>query len=49
MLAVSATVTGIVLFEFYRQSSYAQVTRTDKVVDRNCREIEARYASLISF
>jgi signal transduction histidine kinase len=48
MLAVSATVTGLVMLEFYRQSANAQVARADELVDRTCRELGERYASLIS-
>ncbi len=48
MLAASATVTGFVLLEFYRQSANAQVARADALVDRSCRELGDRYASLIS-
>jgi signal transduction histidine kinase len=48
MLATSATVTGFVLLEFYRQSANAQVARADELVGRSCREIGDRYASLIS-
>jgi signal transduction histidine kinase len=48
MLAASATVTGFVLLDFYRQSSNAQVARADELVDRSCRELGERYASLVS-
>jgi signal transduction histidine kinase len=48
MLAISATVTGFVLLEFYRQSANAQVARADELVGRSCRELGDRFGSLIS-
>lgn len=45
ILAVSATVTGLLLLEFYRQSANAQVARADELVDRSCRELRDRYVS----
>jgi signal transduction histidine kinase len=48
MLAVSATVTGLVMLEFYRQSANAQVAWADELVDRTCRELGESYASLVS-
>jgi signal transduction histidine kinase len=48
MLAVSGTVTGLLLLEFYRQSANAQVTRAQELVDRSCRELSDRYAAVMS-
>jgi signal transduction histidine kinase len=46
MLAVSGMVTGVLLFEFYRQSISAQVGRAEEAVARSCRELADRYQSL---
>jgi hypothetical protein len=44
MLAVSGTVTGFLLLEFYRQSANAQVSRAVDLVTRACRELDDQYA-----
>jgi signal transduction histidine kinase len=46
MLAVSGMVTGLLFFEFYRQSTSAQVGRAEEAVARSCRELADRYQSL---
>jgi signal transduction histidine kinase len=43
MLLVSGTVTGLLLIELYRQSTNAQVGRTEEAVTRTCRELADRY------
>jgi signal transduction histidine kinase len=48
MLAVSGTVTGLLLLEFYRQSANAQIARAQELVDRSCRELGDRYAAFVS-
>ena len=45
MLAVSGVVTGLLLVEFYRQSTNAQVGRAEEAVARTCRELADRYQS----
>ncbi len=45
MLALSGTVTGLLLVEFYRQSASAQVARAEGTVTRACRELADRYRS----
>jgi len=47
MLAVSGTVTGLLLLEFYRKSANAQVGRAVDLVARACRELDDRYASFL--
>jgi hypothetical protein len=44
MLAASAIATGFVLFEFYRQSANAQISRAEDIVARGCCDIGERYA-----
>jgi signal transduction histidine kinase len=44
MLALSAGITGFVLFEFYRQSANSQVARAEEALTRACRDIGERYA-----
>jgi hypothetical protein len=44
MVAISAAVTGFVLFEFYRQSANAQIMRAEDMLARGCRDIGERYA-----
>jgi signal transduction histidine kinase len=48
MLALSGTVTGFLLLEFYRQSANAQVGRAEDAVARSCRDIADRYAFFVS-
>jgi signal transduction histidine kinase len=48
MLAVSGTVTGVLLVEFYRQSANAQVSEADERVTRACRDLGDRYAFFVS-
>jgi signal transduction histidine kinase len=48
MLAVSGTVTGFLLLEFYRQSANAQVGRAVDLVTRACRELNDRYAFFLT-
>ena len=43
MLAVCGVVTGLLLVEFYRQSTNAQVGRAEEAVARTCRELADRY------
>jgi signal transduction histidine kinase len=43
MLAASSVVTGLLLVEFYRQSTNALVGRADEAVARSCRELADRY------
>ncbi len=46
MLALSGTVSGLLLVELYRQSTNAQVARAEDMVARACRELAARYRSV---
>jgi signal transduction histidine kinase len=48
MLAVSGTVTGLLLLEFYRQSANAQVGRAVDLATRACRELDDRYAFFLA-
>lgn len=48
MLAISGIVTGLLLVEFYRQSTNAQVGRAEEAVARSCRELADRYQSFAS-
>ncbi len=48
MLAVSALVTGFLLWQFYRQSANVQVTQAEGAVVRTCRDISDRYAFYVS-
>ena len=48
MLAVSGVVTGLLLVEFYRQSTNAQVGRAEEAVARSCRELDDRYQFFVS-
>jgi signal transduction histidine kinase len=48
MLAISGTVTGLLLLEFYRQSANAQVGRAVDLVTRACRELDDRYAFFLT-
>jgi hypothetical protein len=43
MLAASGVVTGLLLVEFYRQSTNALVGRAEEAVARSCRELADRY------
>lgn len=43
MLALSGTITGLLLVEFYRQSTSAQVGRAEETVARSCRELADGY------
>jgi MFS family permease len=45
MLAVSGTVTGLLLVEFYRQSTNAQLGHAEEAVVRSCRELADLYQS----
>jgi signal transduction histidine kinase len=44
VLAVSGTVTSLLLVEFYRESANALVARTEEAVARSCRDLGERYA-----
>jgi signal transduction histidine kinase len=48
MLAISGTVTALLLIEFYQQSSNAVVSRAEDAVARSCRELGDRYAFFVS-
>src|SRR5213082_3235186 len=48
MLAVSGVVTGLLLVEFYRQSTNAQVGRAGEAVARACRELADRYQFFVT-
>jgi signal transduction histidine kinase len=48
MLAVSGVVTGLLLLEFYRQSTNAQVGRAEEAVARTCRELADRYQFFVA-
>jgi hypothetical protein len=48
MLAVSGVVTGLLLVEFYRQSTSAQVGRVEESVARTCREFPDRYQFFVT-
>jgi signal transduction histidine kinase len=48
MLAMSAVVTGFVLFEFYRQSANSQIMRAEDTVARSCRDIGDRYSFVVA-
>jgi signal transduction histidine kinase len=48
MLAVSGVVTGLLLVEFYRQSTNAQVSRAEEAVARTCRELADRYQFFVT-
>ena len=48
MLAASGTATGILLFEFYRQSANVQLGQAEQAAARGCREISDRYAFLFA-
>jgi hypothetical protein len=48
MLAVSGVVTGLLLLEFYRQSTNAQVGRAEEAVVRTCRELADRYQFFVT-
>src|SRR5947199_14413 len=48
MLATSAAVTGLVLFESYRQSANSQIIRAEDVVARGCRDIGDRYSFVVA-
>ena len=48
MLAVSGVVTGLLLVEFYRQSTNAQVGRAEEAVVRTCRELADRYQFFVT-
>jgi signal transduction histidine kinase len=48
MLAVSGTVTGLLLLEFYRQSANAQVARAVDLATRTCRELDDRYGFFLT-
>jgi len=48
MLAVSALVTGFLLWQFYRQSANVQLSQAESAVVRACRDIGDRYAFYVS-
>ena len=48
MLATSAAVTGLVLFESYRQSANSQIIRAEDMVARGCRDIGYRYSFVVA-
>ena len=48
MLAVSGTVTGVLLLEFYRQSASAQVARAEDTAVGACRDLADRYAFFVT-
>jgi len=48
MLAVSGVVTGLLLVEFYRQSTNAQVGRAEETVARACRQLADRYQFFVT-
>src|SRR5438067_5894838 len=48
MLVVSGTVTGLLLLEFYRQSTSAQVGRAEEAVARTCHELDDRYQFFVT-
>lgn len=47
MLALSGTITGLLLVEFYRQSTSAQVGRAEEAVARSCRELADGYQGFV--
>jgi signal transduction histidine kinase len=48
MLAISGTVTAVLLIEFYQQSTNALVSRAEDAVARSCRDLGDRYAFFVS-
>jgi hypothetical protein len=48
MLAVSGTVTALLLIECYQQSSNALVSRAEDAVARSCRDLGDRYAFFVT-
>jgi signal transduction histidine kinase len=48
MLAVSGSVTALLLIEFYQQSTNTLVSRAEDAVTRACRDLGDRYASFIT-
>jgi hypothetical protein len=48
MLAVSALVTGFLLWQFYRQSANVQISQAESAAVRACRDIGDRYAFYVS-
>ena len=48
MLAVSGVVTGLLLVEFYRQSTNAQVGRAEETVARACRQLADSYQFFVT-
>jgi signal transduction histidine kinase len=48
MLAVSGTVTALLLVEFYQQSTNALVSRAEDAVARSCRELVDRFAFFVT-
>jgi signal transduction histidine kinase len=48
MIAVSGTVTGLLLLELYRQSANAQVGRAVDAATQACRELDDRYAFFLT-
>jgi signal transduction histidine kinase len=48
MLAVSGVVIGLLLVEFYRQSTNAQVGRAEETIAHACRELTDRYQFVVT-
>src|SRR5580692_6693696 len=48
MLAVSGSVTALLLVEFYQQSTNALVSRAEDAVARACRDVGDRYAFFVA-
>ena len=48
MLAVSGVVIGLLLVEFYRQSTNAQVGRAEETITHACRELTDRYQFVVT-
>jgi signal transduction histidine kinase len=48
MLAISGTVTALLLVKFYQQSTNAVVSRAEDEVARSCRELGDRYAFFVA-
>ena len=48
MLVVSAVVTSVLLWQFYRQTSNAQISRAEDDVARACRDIADRYTFFVA-
>jgi len=48
MLAVAGVVIGLLLVEFYRQSTNAQVGRAEETITHACRELTDRYQFVVT-